>query len=115
MGMGLDYIFREVCQEEWIEVVDASFGEMKRVHTYSSNSTRTMTGSSKMSTYVMSAVMSVEIIADHILELLIAGITLLYGLLKVDTWTRGYYSKRLFFGVPAAIILVMVLIATIIG
>ena len=26
------------------------------------------------------------------------------GLLKVDTWTKGYYSKRLFLGVPAAII-----------
>jgi tetrahydromethanopterin S-methyltransferase subunit F/type II secretory pathway pseudopilin PulG len=29
---------------------------------------------------------------------------LVYGLLKVDTWTKGYYSKRLFLGVPAAII-----------
>jgi hypothetical protein len=29
---------------------------------------------------------------------------LIYGLLKVDTWTRGYYTKRLFLGVPAAII-----------
>ena len=27
-----------------------------------------------------------------------------YGLLKVDTWTKGYYTKRLFLGVPAAII-----------
>ncbi len=31
-------------------------------------------------------------------------IGLAFGLLKVDTWTRGYYTKRLFFGVPAAII-----------
>jgi hypothetical protein len=29
---------------------------------------------------------------------------LVFGLLKVDTWTKGYYSKRLFIGVPAAII-----------
>ena len=29
---------------------------------------------------------------------------LCYGLLKVDTWTKGYYTKRLFLGVPAAII-----------
>lgn len=29
---------------------------------------------------------------------------LAFGLLKVDTWTKGYYSKRLFLGVPAAII-----------
>jgi hypothetical protein len=26
------------------------------------------------------------------------------GLLKIDTWTKGYYTKRLFIGVPAAII-----------
>jgi len=29
---------------------------------------------------------------------------LVFGLLKIDTWTKGYYSKRLFIGVPAAII-----------
>lgn len=32
---------------------------------------------------------------------------LAFALLKVDTWTRGYYSKRLFLGVPAAIIAVV--------
>ena len=31
-------------------------------------------------------------------------IGLVFGLLKVDTWTKGYYTKRLFLGVPAAII-----------
>ena len=31
-------------------------------------------------------------------------IGLLFALLKVDTWTKGYYTKRLFIGVPAAII-----------
>ncbi len=31
----------------------------------------------------------------------LAGI---FTLLKIDTWTRGYYTKRLFLGVPAAII-----------
>jgi hypothetical protein len=36
--------------------------------------------------------------------LVVGGLALAYGLLKVDTWTRGYYSKRLFVGVPAAII-----------
>jgi hypothetical protein len=27
-----------------------------------------------------------------------------WGLLKVDTWTKGYYTKRLFIGVPLAIL-----------
>jgi hypothetical protein len=34
-----------------------------------------------------------------------------FALLKIDTWTRGYYTKRLFLGVPAAIIAVIALIA----
>ena len=29
---------------------------------------------------------------------------LAWGLLKVDTWTKGYYTKRLFIGVPLAVI-----------
>lgn len=39
----------------------------------------------------------------------LSGIGLLFGLLKVDTWTKGYYTKRLFLGVPAAIIGVFIL------
>jgi hypothetical protein len=35
---------------------------------------------------------------------------LVYGLLKVDTWTKGYYTKRLFLGVPAAIIGLLALV-----
>jgi hypothetical protein len=34
-----------------------------------------------------------------------------FALLQIDTWTRGYYTKRLFLGVPAAIIAVILLIA----
>ncbi|MEX2170259.1 MAG: hypothetical protein WD851_13180 [Pirellulales bacterium] len=41
---------------------------------------------------------------------LLGGIGLLFGLLKIDTWTKGYYTKRLFLGVPAAIIGVMLLL-----
>ena len=31
-------------------------------------------------------------------------LSLVFALLKFDTWTKGYYSKRLFIGVPVAII-----------
>jgi hypothetical protein len=34
-----------------------------------------------------------------------------WGLLRVDTMTKGYYSKWLFIGVPAAIISVVALLA----
>lgn len=36
-------------------------------------------------------------------------LALAYGLLKMDEMTKGYYSKRLFLGVPAAIIAVFLL------
>ena len=38
-------------------------------------------------------------------------IGLVFGLLKIDTWTKGYYTKRLFIGVPAAIIAGLLLLA----
>jgi hypothetical protein len=40
---------------------------------------------------------------------LLGCIGLVFGLLKIDTWTKGYYTKRLFLGVPAAIIGVFIL------
>lgn len=40
--------------------------------------------------------------------LVVAVLGGVFALLKIDTWTRGYYSKRLFIGVPAAIIGVFV-------
>ncbi len=43
--------------------------------------------------------------------LVVACLALAFGLLKVDTWTRGYYTKRLFLGVPAAIILAVMLLS----
>ena len=42
----------------------------------------------------------------------IALLGLAFGLLKIDTWTKGYYTKRLFIGVPAAIIAGMFLLST---
>jgi hypothetical protein len=38
--------------------------------------------------------------------------SLFYGLLKLDTWTRGYYTKRLFIGVPAAIMVFVLIMAS---
>jgi hypothetical protein len=45
--------------------------------------------------------------AGSILSLL----ALAFALLKIDTWTKGYYTKRLFIGVPAAIIAGFLLLA----
>lgn len=42
--------------------------------------------------------------------LAVSGLGLVFGLLKLDTWTRGYYTKRLFLGVTAAIIAAVALV-----
>ena len=42
-------------------------------------------------------------------------LTLVFALLKIDTWTKGYYTKRLFLGVPAAIIGGLLLMGLFIG
>ena len=41
-------------------------------------------------------------------SMVVAVLGLAYGLLRIDTWTRGYYTKRLLLGVPAAILVVVV-------
>jgi hypothetical protein len=38
-----------------------------------------------------------------------------WGLLKIDSWTKGYYTKRLFIGVPAVIIGIIALLALVAG
>lgn len=39
-------------------------------------------------------------------------LTMVWGLLKIDTATKGYYTKRLFLGVPAAIIAGIIAVIT---
>jgi hypothetical protein len=46
-------------------------------------------------------------------SLVLGFLGLVLGLIKADTWTRGYYTKRLFLGVPAAIIAFVMLMAAI--
>jgi hypothetical protein len=40
--------------------------------------------------------------------LVLAALASIYGLLQIDTLTRGYYSKRLLVGASAAIIAIAV-------
>ena len=107
-GVGLDYILHDICRNgEWVETVEASFGEMKQVFLQMQfdpavdkqlrQAYRTQVRQQRV-THVAGT-------AGAVLGLVL----LVFGLLKADTWTRGYYSKQLFFGVPAAIIGLIVL------
>ncbi len=104
-GVDLDYIMSEICREEYTETVSSSVGDMRRVH----------------------VLMEFDAVVDHHLRaswqryerlrrlgavggmagLAMGGLALAYGLLRFDTWSRGYYTKRLLIGVPAAIIVLV--------
>jgi len=107
-GIGLGYIMREICQDEYTETLTASFGEMKRVYVL-------MEFSPAVENHLLAEWKEHErrhrlgvvgIFAAATLSLL-AGV---YGLLRFDTWTRGYYTKRLLVGVPVVIIVAVVLL-----
>jgi hypothetical protein len=116
MGIGWDYIRREIVRpgEEYLETIErpnSTLGPMKRMYTRLSFTPqvdahltarwREREQSGRIFNVAMTSGVTVF------------GLFLLYGLLKIDTWTRGYYTKRLFVGVPAVIaaaVLVMMLI-----
>ena len=105
--MGGDYVRRELCTDEYVDVIDSSVGEMRK--TYSlvefNEAQDAMLVDRARSYSRQEGLLDVTLIGGGVL----ASIATLFGLLKVDTWTRGYYTKRLFLGVPAAIITVLTL------
>lgn len=108
LGLGPDFVWREVCHDEWVETLDTSVGEMKRVHAlleFDASVDRQLTEAARnyARQYRIEEVGSVA-------GLGLGSLALLFGLLKVDTLTKGYYTKRLFFGVPAVIIAIIALI-----
>jgi|GEM_PF-3759415 len=106
LGLNLDFVLREICREEWVEMVDASFGKMKHVHVL-------MEFDAAVDKQLQQAYRRyqrehrIEEVGITVMACLI-GLVSIYSLLKIDTLTRGYYTKRLFFGFPAAIILLIV-------
>jgi len=113
LGLGGDYVRRELCTDEYIDVVDSSVGEMRK--TYSlvefNESQDAMLVDRARSYTRQEGLFDVTLIGGGLL----ASVATLFGLLKVDTWTRGYYTKRLFLGVPAAIITALTLLALGVG
>jgi hypothetical protein len=107
LGITDEFIASELCLEEYVETLDLSVGRMKRAHAlveFAEAKDRMM-----LDRWIVFAQrQSIENLGRMSL-LAVGGLGLVFGLLKVDTWTRGYYTKRLFIGVPAAIIALMLL------
>jgi hypothetical protein len=110
MGIGTDYIRREIVAKdpkdnearEFIETVPVSFGGMKKLY-LQIEFTQAVDRDLKKHWDTRLRTERFAIVgggAGALLSLL--GVV--FALLKIDTWTKGYYTKRLFIGVPAAII-----------
>lgn len=108
MGIDVDFIRHEIAPYDYLETVQRSFGPMQKLYIQLEYSApiqeelrRRWEEHLRQERFA-----TVGLGAGSVLSL----IGLAYGLLKVDTWTKGYYSARLFLGVPAAIIGVIALL-----
>lgn len=110
MGLGIDYVRREIVAKdpksnesrEYVETVEQSFGPMKKLYlqieftpAIDRELRQHWDAHQRTERFAM-----VGVGAGSILGLL----GMVFGLLKIDTWTKGYYTKRLFIVLPAAII-----------
>jgi hypothetical protein len=109
MGVGTDYLRSEIVAKdprgnesrEYVETVDRSFGPMKKLYmqieftpTVDRELMRHWDAYYRQERFAV-----VGVGAASVLGLL----SMVWGLLKIDTATKGYYTKRLFLGVPMAI------------
>jgi hypothetical protein len=109
MGIDLSYIRREIAKDEYWETVDRSVGPMKNLYTLV-EFTPDVDRDLRMRWDEVrreSRLTQVGFVSGSILGL----IGLVFGLLKVDTATKGYYTKRLFFGVPALVIVTVLILS----
>jgi hypothetical protein len=102
MGIDLAYIRREIAKDQFMETVSRSVGPMKNLYTrieFSPDVHREL----RERWYELRR--GNRLVVTGILSGFVLGaVGLVFGLLKIDTATKGYYSKRLFLGVPVLIV-----------
>ncbi len=117
MGIGINFIRRQFVPSgsdgEYLETVERQIGPMKRLFTLVEFTAQDDAELKNRWTSYQQGFRT-EVVSS-VAALVLAGIGLLYGLLKIDTWTKGYYSKRLLLGVPAAIIAAIGLVLIFVG
>lgn len=110
LGIGIDFIRREIVAKdpdshescEYLETVERSVGPMKKVYmqmeftpAIDRQIKERLDGLARKSRIGMVGLSAASVL------ILLGGV---WGLLKVDTLTKGYYTKRLFLGVPLGIL-----------
>lgn len=100
-GITLHFVRTEIAREEYLETVDRSVGPMMKLYTL----VEFTPAVDKQLLQLWDAFRRRERFAVVGIGAggIVSTLGFVYGLLKVDTWTKGYYTKRLFLGVPAAI------------
>jgi hypothetical protein len=102
-GITIDYIHHEIARDEYLEKVERSVGEMLKLYTQI-EFTPSVENELRQRWQVRQRQERFALVglgAGGVMGLL----GLAWGLLKFDTWTKGYYTKRLFIGVPLLAIL----------
>ncbi len=115
MGIGADYVRRVLVAKdegseprEYLDTVQRSFGPMKKLYLQTEFSSAVDSELRQLwDAYQRRERFAIAGVGAGTVVSLIA---VLFALLKIDTWTKGYYTKRLFIGVPAAIIAVSTLL-----
>lgn len=108
LGIGPEYILREICRDEFTGTVNFSVGEMKKVYVL-------LEFDKNIDNYLVDAWLRHErqlriASVGKIAALSLTGLAAVYGLLRFDTWSKGYYSKQLLVGASLAIIAFVVLL-----
>lgn len=108
IGIPISYVMRDICRESYTELRNTSVGYMKSVHVL-------MEFDSGVEQELRSHWIAYQRrqglgLVSKIAALVLSALAICYSLLQIDTWTRGYYSKRLLAGLPVAIIAVALLV-----
>jgi hypothetical protein len=107
-GIGPDYILREIGREEFTSTLDSSVGEMKEVHVL-------LEFDKNVDDHLLDAWLQHErqlrfASVSKIAALSLTGLAAIYGMLRFDTWSKGYYSRQLLVGGTLAIIALAVIL-----
>jgi hypothetical protein len=109
LGITTSYLRREICRDEFVETTEHSFGSMKSVYLlveFDQNFDRYLL--SRFRDHQRNERMAnVGVLSSGVIGVL----GLVYGLLKVDNWTKRRYTTRLFVGVPLAVAIGMALVS----
>jgi hypothetical protein len=107
-GIGPEYILREIGREEFTTTLDSSVGEMKEVHVL-------LEFDKNVDDHLLEAWLRHErqlrlTAVGRVAALSLTGLAAVYGLLRFDTWSKGYYSRQLLVGGTLAIIALAVVL-----